>query len=133
MKSIKPYYPKRFWYRKSKRWRPPPRKTQNGKEVNHLATQTRSLLNRKAVTQFIKENRKHITQVESTFYSLLEQKIKNTILKAIGNNASRHRLSQYELSGNANSKGLGKYSIKLFDGMSEEKNLIKKEERPWRG
>jgi len=71
-----------------------------------LATQTRSLLNRKAVRQFIKGNGKHITQVESTFYTLLEQKIKNTILKAIANNASRHRLTQYELLGNGNSNEL---------------------------
>jgi hypothetical protein len=68
-----------------------------------LATQTRSLLNRKAVRQFIKENGKHITQVESTFYTLLEQKIGNTILKAISNNASRKRLTQYELLGNGSS------------------------------
>lgn len=69
-----------------------------------MATQTRTLLNRRAVRQFIKENGKYVTQVESTFYTLLEQRIKNTILKAIGNNASRHRLSQHELSGNGNSK-----------------------------
>lgn len=65
--------------------------------------QTRSLLNKKAVRQFIKKNGKHITQVESTFYSLLEQRIRNTILKAITNNASRKRLTQYELLGNGNS------------------------------
>ena len=76
------------------------------KEVNHLATQTRSLLNKKAVRQFINENGKHVTQVELTFYSLLEQRIKNTILKAIANNASRKRLSQYELLGNGNSNEL---------------------------
>lgn len=70
--------------------------------MNHLATRTNSLLNRKAVRQFIKGNGKHITQVESTFYTILEQKIKDTILKAISNNASRHRLSQYELLGTAN-------------------------------
>ena len=74
------------------------------KGVAHLATQTRTLLNRKAVRQFIREKGKHITQVESTFYTLLEQKVKNTILKAIGNNASRHRLSQYELLGDSNFK-----------------------------
>jgi hypothetical protein len=68
-----------------------------------LATQTRSLLNKKAVRQFIKENGKHVTQVESTFYTLLEQRIKNTVLKAIANNASRKRLTQYELLGNGNS------------------------------
>ncbi len=62
-----------------------------------MARQTRSLLNRKAVRQFIKENGKYINQVESTFYTLLEQKTKNTILKAIRNNASRKRLTQYEL------------------------------------
>jgi len=71
-----------------------------------LATQTRSLLNRKATKQFIKENGKHVTQVESTFYTLLEQRIKNTILKAIANNASRKRLTQYELLGNGNSNEL---------------------------
>ena len=73
------------------------------KGVNHLATQTRNLLNKKAVRQFIKENGKYITQVESTFYTLLEQRIKNTVLKAIANNASRKRLTQYELLGNDNS------------------------------
>ena len=73
------------------------------KEVNHLARQPRSLLSKKAVRQFIKENGKHITQVEVTFYTLLEQKIKNMILKAIANNASRHRLTQHELLGNGNS------------------------------
>jgi len=66
-------------------------------------SQTRSLLNRKAVRQFIKENGKHITQVESTFYTILEQRTRNTILKAITNNASRKRLTQYELLGNGNS------------------------------
>jgi len=71
-----------------------------------LATKTRSLLNRKAARQFIKENGEHITQVESTFYTLLEQRIKNTVLKAIENNASRRRLSQYEFLGNGNSKEL---------------------------
>ncbi len=73
------------------------------KGVNHLATQTRNLLNKKAVRQLIKENGKHVTQVESTFYTLLEQRIKNTVLKAIANNASRKRLTQYELLGNGNS------------------------------
>lgn len=68
-----------------------------------MATRTKSLLNRKAARQLIKENGKHITQVESTFYTLLEQKIKNTILKAIANNASRKRLTQYELLGNGSS------------------------------
>ena len=68
-----------------------------------MATKTRSLLNRKAVTEFVKENGKHITQVESTFYTLLDQKIKNMILRAIAKNASRHRLSQYELAVNAGS------------------------------
>ena len=77
------------------------------KGVNHLATKTRSLMNRKAIRRFIKENGKYITQVESTFYALLEQRIRNTILKAIVNNASRHRLSQYELLGNGNSKEVG--------------------------
>jgi hypothetical protein len=73
------------------------------KEVNHLATQPRSLLSKKAVRQFIKENGKHITQVEVTFYTPLEQKIKDAIFKAIANNASRHRLTQYEMLGNGNS------------------------------
>ena len=68
-----------------------------------FGNKTRSLLNRNATRKFIKENGKHITQVESTFYTLLERRIKNTILKAIGNNASRKRLSQYELLGNGNS------------------------------
>ncbi len=65
-----------------------------------MAPQTRSLLNKKAVRDFIRGNGKYITQVESTFYILLEQRLRSTILKAIRNNASRHRLSQYELSGN---------------------------------
>lgn len=68
-----------------------------------MARQPRSLLSKKAVRQFIKENERHITQVEATFYPLLEQKIKNAILKAIANNASRHRLTQHELLGNGNS------------------------------
>ena len=53
--------------------------------------------------EFVKENGKHISQVESTFYTLLDQKIKGMILRAIANNASRHRLSQYELLGTTNS------------------------------
>jgi len=69
--------------------------------VKHLPT--RSLLNRKAVMEFVKENGKHITQVESTFYTLLDQRIKGIILRAIARNASRHRLSQYELLGATNS------------------------------
>ena len=77
---------------------------QQRKGVNPLTTKTRSLLKRKAIRQFIKENGKHITQVESTFYALLEQKIKKAILKAIGNNASRKRLTQHELLGDGNSK-----------------------------
>ena len=76
------------------------------KEVKYLATQSRSLLSKKAVRQFIKENGKHVTQVELTFYTLLEQRTRNTILKAIPNNASRHRLTQYELLGNGNSNEL---------------------------
>ena len=68
-----------------------------------MAAQPRSLLSKKAVRQFIKENGKHITQVEVTFYTLLEQKIKDAIFKAIANNASRHRLTQYEMLGNGNS------------------------------
>ncbi len=68
-----------------------------------MTTKPRPMLNRKAVRQFIKEKGKHITQVESTFYILLEQKTRNMILKAIANNASRRRLSQYELLGNGTS------------------------------
>ena len=99
MKRIRTYYPRRFWYRKPKKRRPMPvnvfRTATKG--TNHLVTQTRSLLNRRAVRQFIKENGKYIKQVESTFYTLLEQRIKKTILKAIANNASRKRLTQYEM------------------------------------
>ncbi len=75
-----------------------------------MATRTRSLLNRKAVKEFIKENGKHITQVESTFHTLLDQKIKSMILRAIAKNASRHRLSQYELLGTTNSNEARKAS-----------------------
>jgi hypothetical protein len=74
------------------------------KEVNHLASQARSLLSRKAVRDFIRQNERHVTQVEASFHTLLEQRIKNAILKVIANNASRKRLSQYELSGKGNSK-----------------------------
>ena len=71
-----------------------------------MTTKPRPMLNRKAVREFIKENGKHITQVESSFYSILEQKTMNTILNAITNNASRRRLSQYELLANGNSNGM---------------------------
>jgi hypothetical protein len=74
------------------------------KEVNHLASQTRSLLSRKAVRNFIKQNGRHVTQVEASFYIPLEQRIKNAILKAIANNASRKRLTQYALYGDKGSK-----------------------------
>ena len=71
-----------------------------------MARQPRSLLSKKAVRQFIKENGEHITQVEAAFYTLMEQKIRSAILKAVANNGSRHRLTQYELLGNANSNHL---------------------------
>ncbi len=100
MKSIRRCYPKWFWHRKPKRWRQPQTTRTKG---NPLVTRTRSLLNKKAATKFIKENGKHITQVESTFYTLLDQKIKDIILRAIARNASRHRLSQYELMGTSGS------------------------------
>lgn len=57
------------------------------------------LLKKAKVRQFIKENGKHITSVERSFYVQLERKVKNMILMAISNNASRGRLSQYELLG----------------------------------
>ena len=62
------------------------------------------LTNKAKVKAFIKEHGKHITQVESTFYTLLEARIEKMILHAIGNNASRHRLTQYELLGNGQPK-----------------------------
>ncbi len=68
-----------------------------------MATRTRSLMNRKAVMEFIKESGKHITQVESTFHTALEQELKHMILRAIAKNASSHRLTQYELLGATNS------------------------------
>ena len=57
------------------------------------------LIKKAKVRQFIKENGKHITQIESTFYTALEVKVENMILGAITNNASRRRLTQYELVG----------------------------------
>jgi hypothetical protein len=62
------------------------------------------LINRAKIKAFIKEHGKHITQVEGTFYTALETRIEKMILHAISNNASRRRLTQYELLGNGQSK-----------------------------
>ena len=62
------------------------------------------LINKAKVKSFIKEHGKHITQVEGTFYAVLETRIEKMILHAICNNASRHRLTQYELLGNGQPK-----------------------------
>jgi hypothetical protein len=59
-----------------------------------------SLINKKSIKTFIKEHGKYITQIEGAFYSMLETKIEKMILNAIANNASRKRLTQYELLGN---------------------------------
>ncbi len=59
-----------------------------------------SLVNKKAIKTFIKEHGKYITQIEGTFYSMLEMKVERMILNAIASNASRRRLTQYELLGN---------------------------------
>lgn len=56
-----------------------------------------SLLNRKAIRRFIKEHGKYITQIETTFWSALETKVERMLLNAIANNASRRRITQYEL------------------------------------
>jgi len=56
-----------------------------------------SLLNRKATKEFIRQHGKYITQIESTFWSMLEAKVEKILLNAIANNASRRRLTQYEL------------------------------------
>jgi len=73
------------------------------REVRKLAKRTVALLNRKAVREFIKENARHVTQVESTFYVLLEQKVRRVVLGAIVNNGSRKRLTRYELLGGGGS------------------------------
>jgi hypothetical protein len=64
------------------------------------------LINKAKVRAFIREHGKHITQVESTFYSALESRVEKIVLNAIGNNASRRRLTQYELLGNGDLKGV---------------------------
>lgn len=56
-----------------------------------------SLLNRKAIRRFIKEHGKYITRIETTFWSALETKVERMLLNAIANNASRRRITQYEL------------------------------------
>lgn len=63
------------------------------------------LLKKANVRRFIKENGEHITSVEGSFYVQLEGRVKNMILMAIGNNASRRRLSQYELLGKIQRNG----------------------------
>jgi hypothetical protein len=55
------------------------------------------LINKKAVKEFIKENSLYITQIESTFYTKLDEKVKEIILRAIKKNCSRRRITQYEL------------------------------------
>ncbi len=62
------------------------------------------LINKAQVRRFIKDHSAHITQVESTFYSLLETKVERVILDAIAANLRRHRLTQYELMANGKSK-----------------------------
>jgi hypothetical protein len=62
------------------------------------------LINKAKIKTFIKEHGKHITQVEGSFYTVLETRIEKMILHAISNNASRHRLTHYELLGNGQSK-----------------------------
>jgi len=62
------------------------------------------LINKAKVKAFIREHGKHISQVEGTFYTALETRIEKMILHAISSNASRRRLTQYELLGNGQSK-----------------------------
>ena len=63
-----------------------------------------ALINRARVKAFVKEHGKYITQVESTFYTALEVRLEKMILNAISNNASRRRLTQYELLANGQGK-----------------------------
>lgn len=56
------------------------------------------LINKRAVREMIKDVSPYITQVESGFYDALERKVRKVILSAIGNNASRKRLTQCELA-----------------------------------
>jgi len=57
------------------------------------------LINKKAVRQLISEVSPHITQVESGFFTVLDKKVRSIIFSAVKNNASRRRLTQYELAG----------------------------------
>jgi hypothetical protein len=66
------------------------------------------LLKKAKVRQFIKENGKHIASVDTGFYVVLEVRVKNMILAAITNNASRRRLTRYELVSNGGNNGNGK-------------------------
>ena len=70
-----------------------------------------SLLNRKATKEFIRQHGKYITQIESTFWSMLEAKVEKILLNAIANNASRRRLTQYELMTERNLEKKGGESI----------------------
>ena len=65
------------------------------------------LIHKAKVRAFVKDHGKRINQVEMTFYTALEERVEKVILNAIANNASRHRLTQYELFGNGNSKEVG--------------------------
>ena len=61
------------------------------------------LINKKAVKEFIKGNSASITQIECTFYSGLEAEVMKMIRRAIAANASRRRITGYELLANGNS------------------------------
>ena len=57
------------------------------------------LINKKAVRQLISDVSPYIKQVESGFYIALDRKVRSIVLSAIKHNASRTRLTQYELAG----------------------------------
>lgn len=82
-----------------------------------------SLLNRKAVKEFIKEHGKYISQIETTFWSALEMKVERLLLNAISNNASRRRLTQYELMTDRIPGKKGGEPVELLTGQRPERRL----------
>ena len=56
-----------------------------------------SVISKKAVRKYIKENGKRITQVDPLFYTALDNRVKQIILSSILNNCSRKKLTASEL------------------------------------
>ena len=94
------YYRKTYWKRNLRGWNGS--RTKGGEP---FATDEKPAQQEGSETVHQRKRETHHTGGINVLH-LLEQKMRNTILKAIANNASRRRITQYELLGNCNSNDL---------------------------